>query len=62
MYKTEDYGLFLGLMIMPFGKEKEFIEYEIKNIFDRHKANIKKACVKEAQQLFLYHSPLLWLA
>ncbi len=41
-YKTEEYGLFLGFMTMPFGKEKEFLEYEIENFFAGYKLGIKK--------------------
>ncbi len=44
MYKTEDYGLLIGLTTMPFGREKDFIEYEINSIFETHRENVKQAC------------------
>lgn len=41
MYKTENYGIFLGLLTMPFGQEKDFIKYEIENLFEQYKENVQ---------------------
>ena len=41
MYKTENYGIFLGLLTMPFGQEKDFIKYEIENLFEQYKENVR---------------------
>ncbi len=41
MYKTEDYGIFLGLMTMPFGEEDLPLTQKIKQLFQDHKAQIR---------------------
>lgn len=42
MYKSEDCGLFIGLMTMPFGQEETFFEREVKSVFDQRRADIEK--------------------
>ena len=42
MYKTEDFGVFIGMMTMPFGKENDFVKYEVRTLFEEHKRNIEK--------------------
>ena len=39
-YLTENYGLFIGFLSMPLGKEKKFYEYEIVNLFKAYKRRI----------------------
>ena len=46
MYKTEDFGVFIGMMTLPFGKEKEFVKYEVETLFAEHKKNIEKYLLK----------------
>ena len=40
MYRTEEYGLFLSYVTMPFGKEGEFFKYEIENLFECYKKSV----------------------
>jgi hypothetical protein len=47
MYKTENYGVFLGLMTMPFGNEDDFLKYEIENLFEQYKENVKRNLVND---------------
>jgi hypothetical protein len=44
MYKTEDCGLFIGLMTMPFGKEEPFLKNDIEQIFKKHQQQIVAHC------------------
>ncbi len=56
MYKTEEYGLFLGFMTMPFGKEEEFIKYEVDNLFKQYKEEIEKFADEDDPNLSSFKS------
>ncbi|MEO0877486.1 MAG: hypothetical protein AAFY48_23035, partial [Bacteroidota bacterium] len=50
MYKTEDYGIFLGLMTMPFGEEEAFRENEIEKPFKRYKEKARSYFLRESDE------------
>lgn len=59
MYKTAEYGLFLSYVTLPsFGKEKDFLKYEVENLFDCYKQSVidnltsTKEASDEATQIF----------
>lgn len=40
MLKPEDFGIFVGMMTMPFKKEREFYKYEVEELFKKYRENI----------------------
>lgn len=58
MYKTEDYGLFLGFMTMPFGKEKDFKEFEIDNLFAQYKEEVHHYLLSKSEEDKIFEQDL----